>query len=399
MRIIFIDMHCVNFLTKTFRQIRMKSKTVPYKHKFLVDYALDHGIEICNYITGRDYDIWGLGRLKKTWGGFDKSRSIALWEHNYVIRDSYGDKRRIRAIRNKDEIRRDDIIIGYLCKGYHLEILSELRGYKVLMGNHFISINQPVDLSEYHIHAFVNEIFLKENAFVKTYIQSPGVEHIVCPYVFAGRFINQHRERKNKLMATGSLSTCKGNPGYRLYRDFFGTEWIQPMRKEIFDKAAEYPAEIDSYISYIYEDKKEIRDSDSVLKRWMKRLYNRFEVSEQRRYTSFDMADKFNEYQMFACPEELAGMPGIGAIEGMACGTAYIGLEHEMYRGLGLIPGIHYISYDGSFDDFIGKIRYYQLHTEEAAQIAEQGESFIREHFNEDEVARTFFDALKEIAK
>ena len=66
---------------------------------------------------------------------------------------------------------------------------------------------------------------------------------------------HKHYERKNKLFAVGTLSTCKGNSGYKLYREMFKTEWIQPMRKEIFEKAADYPEEIDSYISYIYEDK------------------------------------------------------------------------------------------------------------------------------------------------
>ena len=60
------------------------------------------------------------------------------------------------------------------------------------------------------------------------------------------------------------------------------------------------------------------------------------------------MVEKFNEYKMCLVGEEILGVPGIGYVEGMACGCAYIGLDSPMYRNLGLIPGVHYISYDGT---------------------------------------------------
>ena len=41
---------------------------------------------------------------------------------------------------------------------------------------------------------------------------------------------------------------------------------------------------------------------------------------------------------------------GIGFVEGMACGSAYIGLDDPMYKDIGLIPGKHYIIY-GTLED------------------------------------------------
>ena len=54
---------------------------------------------------------------------------------------------------------------------------------------------------------------------------------------------------------------------------------------------------------------------------------------------------------MFVVPEEANDLPGIGFVEGMACGSAYIGLDDGMYKDIGLIPRKHYITYDGTLED------------------------------------------------
>lgn len=58
--------------------------------------------------------------------------------------------------------------------------------------------------------------------------------------------------------------------------------------------------------------------------------------------------------------EEILGIPGIGYVEGMACGSAYIGLDSPMYRELGLIPGIHYITYDGTMEGLRKTVEFWQ---------------------------------------
>ena len=83
---------------------------------------------------------------------------------------------------------------------------------------------------------------------------------------------------------------------------------------------------------------------------------------------------------MFVCPEELVGMPGIGFVEGMACGCAYIGLNHDMYRCLGLEPGIHYITYDGTLEDLRKVILYYKQRPEEVKNIADTGCRYVRKN-------------------
>lgn len=398
MRIVFIDMHCVNFLTNVYSQIKSGMKVKTYKHRFIVDYALSNGIEVCSYITGKDTTSPLNRRIFRYINNININKRLSLREHEVVIRKSYGNNAQIKAILDPSEIRDSDIVVGFFHKEIQRQIVPTLPGHRIMFGNHFIDINKPTDLAELGLEAFVNEIDLSDNLFANKYLNIRNVRQLVCPYVFAGRFVNQHKERKNKLMGIGTLSTVKGNHGYGMYREYFGTEWIQPMRKEIMDKAPDYPTEIDSYISYILEDKKEIKESDSTFVRWYKKIYNRYKPWTQSKYTSFDMVDKFNEYTMFVCPEELVGMPGIGFVEGMACGTAYIGLDTDYYKKLGLIAGKNYITYDGTFEDLIRVVRYYQDHREELKIIAAAGEELVRDKFNTDRVARDLMDAFREIA-
>jgi glycosyltransferase involved in cell wall biosynthesis len=100
---------------------------------------------------------------------------------------------------------------------------------------------------------------------------------------------------------------------------------------------------------------------------------------------------------MFVSPEEDVGIPGIAFVEGMACGCAYIGLKSIMYESLGLIPDFHYITYDGSYDDLLNKIRYFQQNPKELDIIAKNGYNFVNEKFSEKKIVDIFFMLLKNI--
>ena len=113
------------------------------------------------------------------------------------------------------------------------------------------------------------------------------------------------------------------------------------------------------------------------------------------------MVEKYNDYKMAICPEDAQGMPGIGFVEAMACGCAYIGLDYGAYRDLGLVEGIHFVGYDGSLSDLRQKIEYYmkEEHQEALAEIAANGMVYAREHFSEETVAENFVKELLETTR
>jgi glycosyltransferase involved in cell wall biosynthesis len=98
---------------------------------------------------------------------------------------------------------------------------------------------------------------------------------------------------------------------------------------------------------------------------------------------------------MFCSPEEINNMPGVGFVEGMACGCAYFGLNDPMYADLKMKPGIHYISHDGTIDDLIEKVKFYQKNQEKLEKIAAKGYRFVTENLNPEIVAKRFFSDLE----
>ena len=343
-RIIFIDIHCNDFFVRHYGRIIGKNHVKSFKHQFLLDYFHKNGYEVCNYITR--YGTRNTGRFRI----FAKSRIGRYLESIFVEKVNH--LPHFKVLTNKQKITPNDIVIGYLVFDYQIDVLKKLVCYKVLFGNHFISVNNPLSLEKLGINAFVNEIDLSNNEFVRAYFNLNGVDNLIVPYTYQDRFVvnKDFSERENKVMAIGTSSTCSIVPNrYKLYRAFFKTELIQPMRQLIFEKQDELSDIIDCYIGSILENH-----------------------GRQTKYTSFDMVETFNGYKMFVCPEELVGMPGIGFIEGMACGCAYIGLDHDMYKGLGLIPGYHYITYNGTLEDLRRVVQYYMQCPNETQKIAEQ---------------------------
>lgn len=110
------------------------------------------------------------------------------------------------------------------------------------------------------------------------------------------------------------------------------------------------------------------------------------------------MVEKFNEYKMAICGEDIHGIYGVGFVEAMSCGCAYIGLDSAAYRDLGMGPGVHYIGYDGTLPDPIEKIAYYKTeeHAEELFEIAQAGLKFAQEVLNKESVGDRMLHEIEE---
>ena len=219
---------------------------------------------------------------------------------------------------------------------------------------------------------------------------------MVIPFVFAPRFkvIKPFAERQNKAVSVGTVTY----PGYLI--KYYGHDCLQPARKQVYDNARELTPWVDCFNSDYLEDDKLSKHSanDSKLVRTFKRLHDKFFVGHQKKYYSFDMVEKFNDYKMCIVGEEIVGLPGIGFVEGMACGCAYLGQTVGYYEDYGMKEGVHYIGYDGTLDDLKAKITYYQQpeHQQELETIAKTGCEFVRSHFNGPAAAESLLNNLLE---
>ena len=125
-------------------------------------------------------------------------------------------------------------------------------------------------------------------------------------------------------------------------------------------------------------------------------IYSKMYSGRQKKYYSFNMVEKFNDYKMCLVGEEIMGIPGVGFVEGMACGCAYIGQNKGYYEDYGMQEGVHYIGYDGTIENLKAKISYYQMpeHQEELEHIAKTGCEFVRKNFCGSVIAERLMNAL-----
>ena len=174
------------------------------------------------------------------------------------------------------------------------------------------------------------------------------------------------------------------------------------MRKVIHQQRHELEHVIDSYLYDFDADRsvKEIASGDSWWVKLLKKTLHPYILykllpSRQTKYLAFDIVQKHNEYQMFTSPEEIIGLPSNNMVEGMACGTAYVGAIDPMYSLLGMEPGVHYIGYKkNSLKDMVKQIEYWQKHPRELARLAEQGRKLVS-RFTPHAIGDTFWHDLE----
>lgn len=227
----------------------------------------------------------------------------------------------------------------------------------------------------------------KNSEFFRRYFSAVAAQSRCLPYIAGARFVRreQFSARRNKLVATGSMTFKMRS---REFTEFFGTDELQPMRRELFVAAERYSTEMDCLIS----DLDATRRAPQLGR--MAKLVRRIKAiakggaHPQAGYYGRDIVATYNAYTMFAVPEEICGLPAIGFVEGMACGCAYFGCDDPMYRDIGMVPGIHYIAHDGTVEGLMDKVRHYQQPGSalELERIAQAGFDFVTQTLTADRV-------------
>lgn len=280
------------------------------------------------------------------------------------------------------------------------ECLAGLPIFKVLHLTHYIY--RP-DIGFANLNHLSPDLLVAENnlsnnsPFFQKFFGSLKTRFELLPYTFAARFVKKtpFKERINKLVATGSITFKMTDAEFI---SFYQANELQPMRRILFEHASEYSNEMESLISDLNASREIAKSAPrrNLFQRIVRRL--RGVRSPQLNYYKKDIVTVYNEYKMFVVPEEICDLPAIGFVEGMACGCAYIGLDNPMFRDIGLVPGTHYIAYDGSLPDLMSKVQYYQQHSDELEAIANCGYEYVVNHLSPGTVYKTFFQQLKALA-
>ena len=386
MRIVFVNLHGNEFLVKTLNKYIFK-QSVAIKHKYLLDYLLSRDdVEVCSFINK-----CGLSLSYRTRNRF--LQSFRFLEHRITMKKNGIPLEKIKVLKSEDEIRHDDLVVLYQVFGPQFEFEQRPDAFIAASQLHFATANAPL------MKKVNPDLIYNENNMQKRFVgfdENYGWFHnqyLVIPFVFAERFkvVKPFAERQNKAVSVGTITY----PGY--LSEYYGHICLQPARKQIYDNARELAPWVDCFNSDYLEDvKAKASASDRGVKALLNRLNDKFFLGHQKKYYSFDMVKKFNDYKMCVVGEEIIGLPGIGFVEGMACGCAYLGQTVGYYEDYGMKEGVHYIGYDGSLDDLKAKISYYQQpeHQAELEAIATAGCEYVRSHFNGPAAAESLLNNL-----
>ncbi len=392
-RIVFVNLHADWMLLET-ASVRLFKYSKAIKHGYLLNYLLNHpDYEVCNYVNDRAFSLvsGGSKALQKFINIFAPLEWKAVFKWNGIS------KRKITIIKKPEDIQKDDIVILYNVFSNNFRQVSDINAFKGVSMLHFHGKSgEDKRIKDAGVNCLLSEANLSNTSEIFKRYYDLNLPWVIHPFVFAERFVNRtpFKERKNMAFATGTITYKK----HKEFLDTYGDACDQPSRKQIKDNPDYFADTIYCTSSDYNEDNdgKEVTARDNKLVRLYKNIYNRCVTGKQKKYYSFDMVESFNSYKMCIVGEEILGVPGVGFVEGMACGCAYIGLDSPMYTDVGLVPGEHYITYDGTKEDLHRVIEYYQLpeHQEELEKIAKAGCDFVRANFNGDAAAEQLLQRL-----
>lgn len=393
MRIVFVNLHANEMLVKNLSKILFK-QSVGIKQAYLLKWLINNpDITVCNLITKDGFSMGGnfgiLGRFLNV---------FKYCENKFILRKNHISSKSITILKSPNEVKEDDIVILSRAP-FNTRVTPAIPGLKAMSMIHFGG-NENV-ISEFAQKIKVDVIFNEFNLekFCKLFQKYYGwykKPTLMTSFVFQDRFkpLVPFVERENKAFATGTI-TYRESPDFL---EVYGNPCVQPSRKQIKDHAEELK-EIIYCTSSDYSEGVKLNPLPADANFIQRILYTykyKTNASQQKSYYSFDMVAMFNKYKMCIVGEEILPSPGIGFVEGMACGCAYIGLNNGLYEDYGMRDRVHYIGYDGTLEDLKEKITYYQApeHQAELERIAKNGCEFVRNNFRGDVVAEHLIKEL-----
>ena len=393
-RIVFVNLHANPFLLKNLKSFIWK-QSCALKHKYFLDYLLDNPeIEVCNYINEQGFTLIR-SFPHPIQALLDK---LAPLENRITLHKNGIPRKKVKVLTNKKNIRSDDIVIGYSSVPNSVWDMSEITAFKAISNIHFFGLQKESDmLQKANPDVMFNECDLKKYSEVfRKYYNWYKKDFLVHCFVAAPRF-----QRNKDFAAREARCFSTGTITYRTHAEqmeVYNTSCIQPTRKQIMDNKEELEPLVACYNSDYLEDNtlKPYLPSDGFFKHLYKVWYNSTHGAQQKKYFSFNMVDKFNDFKMCLIGEEILGLPGIGFTEGMSCGCAYLGQTLGYYEDYGMQEEVHYIGYDGTLDNLKAKISYYQQpeHQDELETIANNGYAFAKEHFDGPSAAADLLNKL-----
>ncbi|MDE7136333.1 MAG: hypothetical protein K2N91_06850, partial [Muribaculaceae bacterium] len=232
-RIVFVNLHANEFLLKPLSKY-IWGQSCAFKHKYFLEYLLDNpDIEVCNYINPEGFTL--INSFPKPIMSILKK--LRFWESKIVMKKNGLKGKGIKVLKRKEEIRPDDIVIGYRHVPSTLADMKDIDAFRVVHMIHFHGEESDSDLIKKANPDFlINECDLsKTSEIFRRYYGWYKKPFIVHPFVAAPRFkrIKPIAGREDRCFSTGTIT-------YKHHKEFidtYGDPCDQPARKQILANA------------------------------------------------------------------------------------------------------------------------------------------------------------------
>ena len=312
---------------------------------------------------------------------------LYLWCRYYQIQYT-----KVKVINSIFDIDYKDLVLvslHYLPKKNSLE---KTNATKLIYASHFfynIKENCKKIKKLNNIYFLAEADITKNSIFFRKFF-GHNFQTYILPFQLKKRFIKSSGwdERSPKCLALGTTHELPYTSQTKEFIDFYGKNTWHYMREDLYLAKNKLNELMNIKIERFNEDLK-----ISKIKT-INYLQNIFLLGRQKKYFSFDIVEAFNNHKIFISPEERVGLPSINFVEGMSCGCAYIGIDSQIYKDLGLVKEKHFISYDGTMNDLISKLNYYSNNDNLLRDIAENGYNFVISNFNKNVVKKVFLNDI-----
>jgi hypothetical protein len=236
----------------------------------------------------------------------------------------------------------------------------------------------------------------KNSKFFKIYFSKFIQKFIVTPFAVRDKFLmkRDYSNRNRMAVAVGTMSASMDHDA--AYVNHYGHGILQPIRNAIFkNRDLNKKNHIVSYVSDLFEGghARPVRGERNIITAIANWYHNVFVIG-QKNYNKIDMCEIFNSFKLHIVGEEIVGLPGIGFAEGMMCGSVLVGIDDDMYKDYGMIPGVHFIGYTGGYKELIRSIGLVINEDDKLSELSNNSLQFAKNHFNSEAVFLSFVNQL-----
>lgn len=287
-----------------------------------------------------------------------------------------GIRRYIPFINELKSSKKEDKLIGFVIPSKDDDNIRDFVGKKFfhLMDYYlFVSRNKEF-LCKYKVDYVIGHTAMDKNCeFFKLWYPEYIGRVISLPFGYQERFKNRKKfeERKNIAVGLGSINPVNDprldEETKAEFVDYFKNEsFMHPLRRYIQTHEMDFIGVIDS----------------------------KFPSPDKQKDFSYDAVEVLNNYRMFINDAGLSNFPPARTYEGIACGCVMVAENRTIYREIGFIPDVNYISFDnGDYIQMRDKIRFYIDNPDKLLDIQKKS-LLLAEQYSHYEVSKRF---MKEI--